>query len=242
MGAGRLELTVVVDGVMRMREQQLWPYPDLLEFATAAEDAGADGILLSLHIQHVTVRDRDWRVLSGLRRASVCLAAAPDEASLAAVAQSGAARCVLIPATRHQFSSGGALAVGVVRDSLARARQILAGTDIELAARIDPNVGAVQVCADVGLDAVELNTAAYALTSRAALRERRLEELRSCTSAAGALGLRISVRGGLDFDNVAAVREIPRISEIRIGQALIGRALLDGIGASIVRMRTSLGN
>ena len=64
-----IELTVVIDSVVRMREQQLWPHPDLLEFALAAENAGVDGVLLGLHVPHVTVRDRDWRMLERLRRA-----------------------------------------------------------------------------------------------------------------------------------------------------------------------------
>lgn len=238
----RVELTVVVDSVLRLREQQLWPYPDVLEFAMAAEDAGIDGVLLSLYIQHVTVRDRDWSLLSGLRRARLCLAAAPDDPLLHAVAQSGAARCLLIPGTRHQHSSGGALAVGVVRERLIQARRIFSGTGIELAARIDPDIEAIEVCAESGLDAIEIGTAAYALASRSELARKRLSELQACVNAAHSHGLRVSVRGGLDFENVAALTTLAQISEIRVGQALIARALLDGIAASVGRMRALLGD
>ncbi|HMB73413.1 MAG TPA: pyridoxine 5'-phosphate synthase [Gammaproteobacteria bacterium] len=240
--AAAIELTVVVDSVLRMREQQLWPHPDVLEFAMAAERAGVDGVLLSLHIQHVTVNDRDWRLLEGLHHARVCLAVPPDGQLLQAVAASHAARCVLVPGTRHQHSSGGALATGIVADSLLRARETFNGTNIELAARIDPDIEALSVCSDAGLDAVEINTAAYALASRAEIRARRLDELQACIGAAHACGLRVSVRGGLDFDNVGALTAFAQISEIRVGQALLARALLEGISASIARMRTVLGD
>jgi pyridoxine 5-phosphate synthase len=237
-----MELTVVVDSVIRMREQQLWPYPDPRQFAAAAENAGADGILASLNIRHVAARDRDWREFDGLARAGLCIALAPDSHWLAPIAASAVSRCVLVPARRHEHSSGGSLAVGVVRELLESARRTVEGFDIQLGARIDPLRDAVRICADAGLDAVELNTAAYALAGRVASRARRIEALRECVSFAHSMGLRVSVRGGIDFENVGALADIEGIHELRIGQAIVSRALFDGVQASIARMRNLLGD
>ncbi len=235
------ELTVVIDSVVRMREQQLWPWPDPLEFALAAEQAGIDGVLLSLHVPHIAVRDRHWRMLSELREARLCLAAPARAAVLKSVAESSAKRCVLIPGSRHEHSSGGALAVTVVRQALSDAVQLLEHRDIELGARIDPDPIAVRQCADAGLQGVELNTAAFALAGRPASRARRLAELERAADAARTCGLRVSVRGGLDFTNVSAVIACEGIAEVRVGQALVAQALFDGIAASIARMRDLLG-
>lgn len=239
--AGPIELTVVIDSVVRMREQQLWPYPNTLEFALAAERAGANAILLSLHVPHVTVRDRDWRMLSGLRKATLCLAVPPRSVILQTVAESPAARCVLIPGSRHEHSSGGALATAVVRDELSMAGRLFDEAGIELAARIDPDPDAVSQCAEAGLRCVELNTAAFALAGRPDNRARRLEELGRAANAAISQGLRVSVRGGLDYTNISELIACNGIAEVRIGQALISQALFDGIEASIARMRVLLG-
>ena len=241
-GRGGIELTVVIDSVVRLREQQLWPHPDLHEFANAAETAGVDGLLLSLHTPLVTVRDRDWRMLGQLHRARLCLAAAPEPKRLQAVAQSGASRCVLVPGSRHQHSSGGALAVGVARDAVLEAARTFADSPVELGARVDPVIAAIEACAELGIEAVELNTAAYALASRAEIRAKRLDELQAAVLAAGRAGLRVSVRGGIDFDNVAGLTQLAGISEIRVGQAIVARALFDGLAASVDRMRVLLGD
>jgi pyridoxine 5-phosphate synthase len=236
-----IELTVVIDGVVQMREQHIWPHPDPLEFALAAERAGADGILLSLNVDHVAAHDRDWRMMSDLRHARLCLAVPPRATMLQIAAASAAARCVLIPTSRHEHSSGGALAVAVVREELRAAGRLFEDAGIELAARIDPDPVAVSLCAEAGLSSVEFNVAAFALASRPQSGARRLEELRKAVDAARANRLRVSVRGGLDYRNVRDLVSSVEVAEIRIGQALISRALFDGIEASIARMRNCLG-
>lgn len=238
---GPIELAVVMDSVVRMREQQLWPHPDLLAFALAAERAGIDAVLLSLHVPHVTVRDRDWRMLGELQRARLCLAAPARSAVLRQVADSAAARCVLIPGSRHEHSSGGALAVGVVRSELDAAVRALEQSAIELGARVDPDPRAVRQCAEAGLRAVELNTAAFALAARPDSRARRRAEIVAAIEAARSAGLRVSVRGGLDYENLGDLIACGGIAEVRIGQALIAQALFDGIEASIARMRVLAG-
>jgi pyridoxine 5-phosphate synthase len=236
-----VELTVVLDSVFRMREQQLWPHPDPLEFALAAEAAGIDSVLLSLQIAHVAARDRGWQTLSELRRAKLCLAVPPRTDILERVAASAAARCVLIPGARSEHSSGGALAVDVLRETIAQAAALFVSRDIELGARIDPDPAAVEICADAGLRAVEINTSAYALATRPGSRARRLAELAAAAQAAEDHGLHVAVRAGLDFENIGALTGCGPIAEVRIGQALIARAMIDGIAASIARMRDLLG-
>ena len=231
----------MLDSVFRMREQPLWPHPDPLEVARAAEAAGVDAVLLGLHVPHVSIRDRDWQTLRELARAKLCLAVPPRTNVLEQIAASAAARCVLIPGSRQEHSSGGALAVGLLRAQLSEAARLLERHDIELGARIDPDPVAAGHCAEAGLSCVEINTAAFALATRPASRARRLEELAETVQAADSHGLRISVRGGLDFENISELISCGPISEVRIGQALIAQALFDGIAASIARMRVLLG-
>ena len=230
-----------MDNVVRLREQQLWPYPDPLQFALAAVHAGVDGVLLSLHVSHVAVSDRNWQVLGELQEANLCLAAPPRTEVLQTVAESNASRCVLVPGSRHEHSSGGALAVAAIRDRLTAICRLLEGTDIELSARIDPELTAVSQCAEAGLQAIELNTSAFALAGRDDVRVRRLDELTDAINAGLKAGLRVSIRGGLDYENVGDLCRLSGLAEMRVGQALISQALFDGIGASIARMRDRLG-
>jgi len=236
-----MELTVAIDSVLRMREQQLWPYPDAVKFAVAAERAGVDGILVSLDINHVTVRDRDLRDFEALARARLCVALAPGSPLLDELVHSAAQRCVFVPSRRHEHSSGGSLAVGVVRELLESACRGIEGRELELGARVDPSIEAIKICADTGLHAVELNTASYALASHGDGCTRRISTLRECASYARSRGLRVSVRGGLDFENAGALADIEGIQELRIGQAVIAQALFDGIQTSVAKMRNLLG-
>jgi pyridoxine 5-phosphate synthase len=236
-----MELTIAIDSVVRMREQQLWPYPDAGRFAVAAEGAGVDGILVSLNVTHVAVCDRDLREFDALSHARLCVALAPDSPLLGELVAAVAQRCVFVPFRRHEHSSGGSLAVGVVRGALESARSAAEGRGLELGARIDPNLEAIRICAEAGLQAVELNTASYALAAHGDSRARRIETLRECVSYARSRGLRVSVRGGLDFENAGALLDIEGIQEFRLGQALIAQALFDGIQTSVAKMRDLLG-
>jgi len=236
-----MELTIAIDSVIRMREQQLWPHPDAGKFAVAAERAGVDGILVSLDVSHVAVRDRDLHDFDELARASLCVALPPGSPLLGELVSSTAQRCVFVPSRRHEHSSGGSLAVGVVRELLESARRGIEGREFELGARVDPAIEAIRTCADAGLHAVEINTASYALAAHGDGRTRRISALRECASYARTRGLRVSVRGGLDFENAGALVDIEGIQEFRIGQALIARALFDGIQTSVAKMRSLLG-
>jgi pyridoxine 5-phosphate synthase len=236
-----IELTLVLDSVVRLREQQLWPQPDVLEFALAAERAGIDGVLLGLHVSHVAISDRNWHTLDKLSRSKLCLAAPLRLDLLQRIAESKAKRCVLVPVSRHEHSSGGALAVSAVSGQLPAARSILERSDTEFSARIDPDLTAVSQCVAAGMQAVEFNTSAFALAGRAEIRARRRGELADAISAARDAGLRVSVRGGVDYGNIAELAGCYGLAEIKIGQALIAQALFDGIEVSIARMRDLLG-
>ena len=236
----RTELSVVIDSVVRMREAQVWAQPDAGALAAAAIGAGADGVLLSLYATHVAARDRSPEML-GEFGGRLCVAATLQPILLQATLASAAQQCVIIPGARHEHSSGGSLAVQVVREALLSARALLAQRDIEVAARIDPELEAVECCHELGLRAVEFNTARYALAARRETRERRFAELSNCAAAAREAGMRVSLRGGLNFDNVGAFAMLEGVSEVRVGQALIAAALFDGIQTSIAKMRGLLG-
>ena len=99
---------------------------------------------------------------------------------------------------------------------------------------MDAEVGAMQAAKDVGADRVELYTEPYAAAWGTPEQGAQLARFAAAAQAALDAGLGMNAGHDLNRDNLAAfVQQVPGVSEVSIGHALIADALELGYAATV---------
>lgn len=234
-----MRLYVNVDHVATVRQARRATEPDPAEAAALCERGGADGITVHLREDRRHIRDDDVHGLMATVKTVVNLelATAPDIISLAAKLRPHQA--TFVPERREEITTEGGLQLGRrkadVDPRLVEAIQCLQKAGIRVSLFIDPDPGAVERSAELGVAAVELHTGEYAHSfprSEAALR--RLQEAARRASTGG---LAVHAGHGLTPRNVQPVAAIPEVEELNIGHSIVSRSIMVGMEAAVREMR-----
>jgi pyridoxine 5-phosphate synthase len=234
-GSGIL-LGVNIDHVATLRQARGGRSPDPLLAALVAEQWGADGITLHLREDRRHIQDRDVRALrSALQtRMNLEIAATPEMIAIALEVQPR--DVCLVPEKRTEVTTEGGLDVAAQPGVVAEACRRLAAGGIRVSLFIDPDAAQVDAAARAGAPVIELHTGAYA-EAQDAERARELARLAAAARRATAAGLVANAGHGLDYHNVQPVAAIPELVELNIGHAIIGRAVLTGLGPAVAEMK-----
>ncbi|HTW73618.1 MAG TPA: pyridoxine 5'-phosphate synthase [Steroidobacteraceae bacterium] len=231
-----IALGVNIDHVATLRQQRQTRYPEPLQAALLAEQAGADSITLHLREDRRHIQERDVRLLAELIGTRMNLEMAATAPMLQLACALRPADCCLVPERRAELTTEGGLDVAAGATRLAEQCAQLAGAGIRVALFIDPDAAQVQAAAAARVPVVELHTGAYA-DARGAAQARELQRLQAAAQLAASRGLAVHAGHGLNYHNVGPIAAIPEVVELNIGHAIIARALFDGLAAAVRDMK-----
>jgi pyridoxine 5-phosphate synthase len=224
-----IKLGVNVDHVATVRQARRTPYPDVVEAALAAERGGADGITVHLREDRRHIQDAD--VVALLRRLRTKL-----NLEMAATAEMVGIGCrlrppdaCLVPERREELTTEGGLDVAGALVDVGSVVARLKDAGVRVSLFIDANESQIAAALEIGADAVEFHTGAYADAASFEERTRELDRLRRAVSQAHDAGLLVNAGHGLTLDNVEAVARMPQIEELNIGHSIVARALFVGM-------------
>src|SRR5271170_3491029 len=106
-----IELGVNIDHVATLRQVRGTLYPDPVQAALAAEQAGADNITLHLREDRRHIQERDVRLLSQLLTTRMNLEMAATAETVQIACQVRPADCCLVPERRAELTTEGGLDV-----------------------------------------------------------------------------------------------------------------------------------
>ncbi len=176
------------------------------------------------------------RVLAGTLQTRMNLEMAVTAEMIAIARELQPADCCLVPEKREELTTEGGLDVVSRRDEVADAVLQLSAAGIRPSLFIDPDPGQLRAAYDCGAPVVELHTGGYA-DAGAAERAGELERIREAARFGAENGLIVHAGHGLHYHNVEPVAAIPEIVELNIGHAIIARAVIEGLGPAVARMR-----
>ncbi|HYW03135.1 MAG TPA: pyridoxine 5'-phosphate synthase [Gammaproteobacteria bacterium] len=235
-----IALGVNVDHVASLRQARGTRYPEVLQAALLAEQAGADSITVHLREDRRHIQERDVRLLVQALQTRLNLEMACTDEMLEVAASVRPADCCLVPERREELTTEGGLDVAAQEGRIVEACARLARAGVRVALFVDPDGAQLEACARAGAPAVELHTGRYADAPDRGGRAAMLEELRQAAARARALGLEVHAGHGLSYHNVQAVAAIPELTELNIGHAIVARAVFTGIEAAVREMRRLL--
>lgn len=232
----RVLLGVNIDHVATLRQARGTRYPDPVQAAIEAEQAGADGITLHLREDRRHIQERDVRLMAEVLQTRMNLEMAVTDAMLDFAEQIRPANICLVPERREELTTEGGLDVAGNGARVQEAVERMAAIGSEVSLFIDPDPRQIEAAKRAGAPVIELHTGHYADTQGAQQAE-ALARLREGCIYARKLGLIVNAGHGLHYHNVEPIAAISGMNELNIGHAIIARALFSGLAQAVKDMR-----
>ena len=230
-------LGVNIDHVATLRQARGTRYPDPVQAAYLAEEAGADLITVHLREDRRHIQDRDVEVLTRTVGTRINLECAVTDEMLAIAVSHRPADVCLVPERRAELTTEGGLDVVRHRDAVTAACEQLAAAGIRVSLFIDPDPRQVEAAQACGAPVIEIHTGRYADAIGESTRVQELERVRNAAEAGQALGLRVNAGHGLNYHNVEPIAAIPEVRELNIGHAIVARAVMVGMKEAVGEMK-----
>lgn len=238
----RVLLGVNVDHIATVRQARGTDYPDPVQAAFVAEEAGADGITIHPREDRRHIQSRDVRLMKQTLATKMNLEMAVTDAMLT-FAEEIQPECVcLVPEKREELTTEGGLDVIAQEANIANAVARCEKFGGEVSLFVDPDIEQIDACVRVKAPVIELHTGRYADAETDQARQQELQRICEAASYAAKQGLIVNAGHGLNYHNVEAIAAIPEMNELNIGHAIIARALFTGLKDAVRDMRELLQN
>ena len=234
-----VRLGVNIDHIATLRQARGVDYPDPVEAAMIAVEAGADGITLHLREDRRHIQDDDVHNLKRqLMKIPMNLEMVATEEIIQFTEKIRPEHCCLVPERREELTTEAGLNVDDQPDLIKKICVRLAKVGIEVSLFIDPDEKQIDVAKSVGAPVIELHTGYYTNAKTDHDRIKQLKRITQAAAYADSLGLIVNAGHGLTIHNVQPISAIPVVNGLNIGHSIIARAVLIGLAEAVREMKT----
>jgi pyridoxine 5-phosphate synthase len=230
-------LGVNIDHVATLRQARGTRYPEPVQAALLAEQAGADAITLHLREDRRHIQDRDVALVREVvqTRMNLEMAATPEMLEIARAHRPQ--DCCLVPERREELTTEGGLDVAGNRHALQDYCASLAEAGVRVSLFIDADPRQLEAAVACAAPVVEIHTGRYADAVGREARQTEFQRIREAVDYGRSLGLQVNAGHGLDYPNVQRVAAISGLRELNIGHAIMARALFVGLAPAVSEMK-----
>ncbi|MEW5288331.1 pyridoxine 5'-phosphate synthase [Erwinia papayae] len=232
-----LLLGVNIDHIATVRNARGTNYPDPVQAAFVAEQAGADGITVHLREDRRHITDRDVRILRQTIQTRMNLEMAVTDEMLDIACEIKPHFCCLVPEKREEVTTEGGLDVAGQLDKITVAVSRLTEAGILVSLFIDADHQQIDAAMASGAPYIEIHTGAYAEAAEGRERDAEFRRIRDAAAYADGKGLKVNAGHGLTYHNVQPIAALPQMHELNIGHAIIGRAVMSGLEEAVRQMK-----
>ena len=233
----RILLGVNIDHVATLRQARGTRYPDPIQAAIEAEQAGADAITLHLREDRRHIQDRDVEMLKDILQTRMNLEMAVTDEMIAIAEKIKPEDCCLVPERREELTTEGGLDVVGHFDRIKKACKRLADAGVRVSLFIDPDAEQIKAAAKTGAPVIELHTGTFADADSKAEEHVELSNIIQGVKLGQDLGIQVNAGHGLHYHNVTDIATIQGIRELNIGHAIIARAVFTGLKDAVSDMK-----
>ncbi|MDU0810058.1 MAG: pyridoxine 5'-phosphate synthase [Burkholderia sp.] len=232
-----IRLGVNIDHIATLRNVRGTNYPNLIQAAIDAENAGADLITLHLREDRRHIVDADVFALRPLLRTRMNLECAVTPDMLKIACNASPHDVCLVPERREELTTEGGLNVIHNFKSVRDACKQLSNAGIRVSLFVDPDEMQINAACESGASVIELHTGCYANADDEVSRKYEYERIVDSVQIGVQLGLRVNAGHGLDYVNVRSIAEINDIVELNIGHSIVAQAIFIGWEKAIRDMK-----
>ena len=232
-----IDLGVNIDHVATLRNARGTTYPDPVQAALLAEEAGADCITLHLREDRRHIKDADVEAIRPQLRTRMNLESAVTREMLDFACRIQPHDVCLVPERRNEVTTEGGLDVAKHFSDVQSAVRQLQAEDIRVSLFIDPDLAQIRAAAEAGAPVIEIHTGRYADATSEGELQQELERVQAGVLEGVKLGLKVNAGHGLHYTNVQAIAAIPEIAELNIGHAIVSQAVFVGWKNAVKEMK-----
>lgn len=211
--------------------------PDPVDFALAAQRAGADAITLHLREDRRHIQDSDVYRMKEMIQVPMNLEMAATEEMARIAAEVKPAVVLLVPESREEVTTEGGLDVVKHRARVEKVIQAMKEHGIAVSLFIDPEAAQIDMSAELQAEYVELHTGCFANAYYGPEMQGELQKLKHGAVRAHEAGLKVNAGHGINYSNIKHAREIPWVHEMNIGHSIVSRALFVGVDEAVREMK-----
>jgi pyridoxine 5-phosphate synthase len=228
-----VRLSVNINKIATLRNARGGNNPDVVTVAMDCERFGAEGITVHPRPDERHIRYQDVIDLAGVVTTEFNIEGYPDDRYMQLVKTVKPHQATLVPDPPDVLTSNAGWDTRKHASMLSDIIAELKSEGIRTSIFLDPDESMVDSALKTGTDRIELYTEGYARNYESN-REKAIEPYIRTAAAAHSAGLAINAGHDLDLENLSYfTREIPFLSEVSIGHALICDALYFGLENTI---------
>ena len=235
-------LSINVDHVATLRQARGVGYPDPLEAARLAEEAGAQGITIHLRQDRRHIQESDLFALREAVAGKLNLEISTSEEMLHNAIRAQPDQATLVPERPEEITTEGGLDLETQLEPIRNAARRLSEAGISVSLFLDPDPGIFEPLSrlEEGLvDGFEINTDAYSRAGDQAASE--VAKIRDVAERGENEGFEVYAGHGLTVSNVAAISDLPQIRELNIGHSVVSHAVLVGMKTAVRELLDAMG-
>ncbi len=238
MNTSNILLGVNIDHICTIRQARGTRYPDPVQAALIAEQAGADGITAHLREDRRHIQDKDLFLLKETLQTRLNMEMAVTDEMIGIALKVKPFACCLVPEKREELTTEGGLEIAGNMNRMRSACATLGNAGIEVSLFIDPDKEQIDAAVSAGAPVIELHTGCYADATTAEEKNTELVRIIEAAKYAHSAGLQVNAGHGLNFHNVEDICAIPEIVELNIGHSIIAQALFVGLAQAVSDLKT----
>ncbi|MFW2441058.1 MAG: pyridoxine 5'-phosphate synthase [Arenicellales bacterium] len=232
-----LKLGVNIDHVASIRQARKTIYPDPVQAAFIAEQAGADIITLHLREDRRHIQDRDLVIMRQTIQTRMNLEMAVTDEMIEIAISSQPEEVCLVPEKREELTTEGGLDVAGNLSRIGSGVERLHNAGILVSLFIDPDPVQLDASINAGARVVELHTGHYADAGTDEVANSEFQSIVEAVAYGKSRGLKVNAGHGLHYHNVERIAAIEGLSDLNIGHAIIARAVFTGLAEAVREMK-----
>jgi pyridoxine 5-phosphate synthase len=234
------ELAISIDHVAALRKSAEASYPDPVAVAMMAELAGADCATAHLRADRVHTTDRDIRILRNVLQTQLVLKMGATSETVGTALAIKPDRLILVAEKREELSDEGGLDLVIHKSGIAETVSTLQDGGLHVGIAVDPDPAQVKIVHQIDAREVEIIARGFTKATTTRRRQEALTRLQDAASLARKLKLRVTLTGGIDFQNITPLLSRVKADAYCVGYGLLARAVIVGIDRAVRDLKALL--
>ena len=235
-----MRLGVNIDHVATLRNARGGIHPDPIKAAVISEKAGADLIVAHLREDRRHINEDDIANIIKRIKIPLQLEVAPTRFMFNFAIRNNIKKVCIVPEKREELTTEGGLNIKYNFNFLKEMLPNLYKNDIEVSLFLDPDIQNIDLCKELGVNAIEFHTGEIANTFGE--KEKFLiNKLKDVIEYTATLGISVRAGHGLNFDKTKKIINIKYLEELNIGHFIIGESIFYGLSEVVKKMKKIIG-
>ena len=235
-----MRLGVNIDHVATLRNARGGIHPDPIKAAVISEKAGADLIVAHLREDRRHINEADIANIIKNINIPLQLEVAPTRFMFNFAIRNNIKKVCIVPEKRQELTTEGGLNIKYNFNFLKEMLPTLYKNKIEVSLFLDPDIENIDMCKELGVNAIEFHTGEIANTFG---EEEKflINKLENVIKYAATLGISNRAGHGLNFDKTKKIINIKFLEELNIGHFIIGESIFYGLSEVVKKMKKIIG-